>query len=92
MNTRRWMQAIADGVQRLSPVDVQLLQACLRYPFLRAEDMAIARDIHVATVYRHLGQLYSLGLIERVIPAVLGTGTCALYHLSTLGLHVLAAY
>src|SRR5262245_26012849 len=86
MITRRWMQAIQDGVQRLSLVDVQLLQACLRYPFLRAEDIAVARHLHVATVYRHLGQLYMLGLVERVIPGVLGTGTCALYHLSNLGL------
>ncbi len=92
MSTRRWMQAIQDGVQRLSLVDVQLLQACLRYPFLRAEDIAVARHLHVATVYRHLGQLYMLGLVECVIPGVLGTGTCALYHLSSLGLHVLAVY
>jgi hypothetical protein len=92
MSTRRWMQAIQDGVQQLSPVDVQLLQACLRYPFLRAEDMAVARHLHVATVYRHLGQLYALDLVERVTPGVLGTGTCALYHLSNLGLHILAAY
>ncbi len=54
--------------------------------------MAVARHLHVATVYRHLGQLYALGLVERVIPGVLGTGTCSLYHLSNLGLHVLAAY
>ncbi len=92
MSTQRWMQAVADGVQRLSPVDVQLLQACLRYPFLRAEDIAVARHIHVATVYRHLALLHSSGLVERVIPGILGTGTCSLYHLSNLGLHVLAAY
>jgi len=92
MSTRRWIQSFQEGVQQLSPVDVQLLQACLRYPFLRAEDMAVARHLHVATVYRHLGQLYALGLVERMTPGVLGTGTCALYHLSNLGLHVLAAY
>ena len=92
MSTRRSLQAIADVVQRLSPVDVQILQAVLRYPFLRAEDIGVARQIHVATVYRHLALLHESGLIERVIPAVLGTGTCSLYHLSNLGLHVLAAY
>lgn len=92
ISARRWVQAIQDGVQRLSPVDVQILQALLRYPFLRAEDMAVARAIHVATVYRHLALLHSLGLVERVIPGVLGTGTCSLYHLSNLGLYVLAAY
>ena len=92
MSTRRSLQAIADAVQRLSPVDVQILQVVLRYPFLRAEDIGVARHLHVATVYRHLALLHALGLIERVIPAVLGTGTCSLYHLSNLGLHVLAVY
>src|SRR6266852_1967851 len=87
---RRWMQVIADSVERLSPQDVQLLRALLRYPFSRAEDVAIARDSSVATVYRHFSLLHSLGLVERVIPGVLGTATGSLYHLSNLGLHVLA--
>ncbi len=89
---RRWMQAIADSVEQLSPPHVQLLHALLRYPFSRAEDVAIARDSSVATVYRHLALLHSLGLVERVIPGVLGTATGSLYHLSNLGLHVLAVY
>ncbi len=89
---RRWMQAIADSRERLTQEDVQLLRALLRYPFSRAEDVAIARDSSVATVYRHLALLHSLGLVERVIPAVLGTTTSSLYHLSNLGLHVLAVY
>ena len=43
MSAQRSLQAIADGVQRLSPVDRQILQALLRYPFLRAEDIGVAR-------------------------------------------------
>src|SRR5713101_2742762 len=89
---RRWMQVIAESVERVSPQDVQILRALLRYPFSRAEDVAIARDSSVATVYRHLALLHSLGLVERVIPAVLGMATGSLYHLSNLGLHVLAIY
>ncbi len=89
---RRWMQAIAESRERLTQEDVQLLRALLRYPFSRAEDVAIARDSSVATVYRHLALLHSLGLVERVIPGVLGRATGSLYHLSNLGLHVLAVY
>ena len=91
-SARRWRQAIADSVKRLSPQDMQLLRALLRYPFSRAEDVAIARDSSVAAVYRHLVLLHSLGLVERVIPGVLGRATSSLYHLSNLGLHVLAVY
>ena len=91
MSTQRSFEAITAMVQRLSSVDVHILHAVLRYPFLRAEDIAVARQIHIATVYRHLALLHSSGLIERVIPGVLGTGSCSLYHLSNLGLYVLAA-
>src|SRR5260221_1907592 len=91
-SARRWRQAIEDSRERLTQEDVHLLRALLRYPFSRAEDVAIARDSSVATVYRHLALLHSLGLVERVIPGVLGTATGSLYHLSNLGLHVLAVY
>ncbi len=89
---RHWVQAITDSVERLSPPHVQLLRALLRYPFSRAQDVAIARDSSVATIYRHLLLLHSLGLVELVIPGVLGRATGSLYHLSNLGLHVLAVY
>src|SRR6266700_8285491 len=85
-------EASAESRERLTQEDVQLLRALLRYPFSRAEDVAIARDSSVATVYRHLALLHSLGLVERVIPGVLGRATGSLYHLSNLGLHVLAVY
>jgi predicted transcriptional regulator len=91
MSTRHSFEAITAMVQRLSSVEVHILHAVLRYPFLRAEDIAVARQIHIATVYRHLTQLHDSSLIECVIPAVLGTGSCSLYHLSNFGLHVLAA-
>ena len=72
--------------------DLRLLQWLLRYPFQRAEDLALAAGINSATAYRHLNVLHNLGLIERVAPAALGASTCRLYHLSNLGLHVLAAH
>jgi len=70
---------------------MRLLQWLLRYPFQRAGDLAVAGTVSIATVYRHLGVLQSLGLIERVLPGTLGRETCWLYHLGNLGLHALAA-
>ncbi len=84
-------QEVQDLLKRLHPLDMRLLQWLLRYPFQRAEDLAVAGTVSIATVYRHLGVLQSLGLIERVLPGTLGRETCWLYHLSNLGLHVLAA-
>jgi predicted transcriptional regulator len=77
---------------QLEEVDRWLLQWLLRYPFQRAEDLALASGISSATAYRHLNLLHNLGLIEQVAPAALGASTCQLYHLSNLGLHVLAAH
>ena len=58
---------------QLEDVDIRLLQWLLRYPFQRAEDLALATGISSATVYRHLNMLHNSGLIERVMPAALGT-------------------
>jgi predicted transcriptional regulator len=77
---------------QLDAVDMRLLQWLLRYPFQRAEDLALATGSSSATAYRHLIVLHDKGLIERVMPAALGTGKCWLYHLSNLGLHVLAVH
>ncbi len=79
-------------LSQLEEVDRRLLQWLLRYPFQRAEDLALAAGINTATAYRHLNLLHNLGLIEQVAPATLGTSTCKLYHLGNLGLHVLAAH
>ena len=77
---------------QLQPLDIQLLNWLLRYPFQRAEDLAIAVGTSIATTYRHLITQQNLGLIEGVMPGALGARACWLYHLSNLGLHVLAAY
>lgn len=82
---------IHDLLGQLQPLDLQLLHWLLRYPFQRAEDLAIAGGISVATAYRHLMMQQNLGFIESVMPGTLGARTCWLYHLSNLGLHVLAA-
>jgi predicted transcriptional regulator len=84
-------QEVQEVLKRLHPLDMRLLQWLLRYPFQRAEDLAVASTVSIATVYRHLGVLQHLGLIERVLAGTLGRETCWLYHLSNLGLHVLAA-
>jgi predicted transcriptional regulator len=77
---------------QLDAGDMRLLQWLLRYPFQRAEDLALATGSSVATAYRHLNVLYNSSLVERVIPAALGTGKCWLYHLNNLGLQVLAVH
>lgn len=65
----------------------------MRYPLQRADDLVVgvARWASRATVYRHLQGLEARGLVESVVPAAPGTGK-RLYHLSNLGLHVLARH
>lgn len=89
---RRTQQDVLELLKQLYPLDIRMLQWLLRYPFQRAEDLSVAGMVSIATIYRHLRVLKNLGLIERVSPATLGTETCWLYHLSNLGLHVLAAH
>jgi Replication-relaxation len=79
-------------LEQLDTVDLWLLQWLLRYPFQRAEDLALATASSSATVYRHLNVLHNKGLVERVMPAALGTAACRLYHLNNLGLHVLSVH
>ena len=79
-------------LDQLEDVDIRLLQWLLRYPFQRAEDLALATGSSSATVYRHLKILHNSDLIERVMPPALGASTCWLYHLNNLGLHVLAVH
>ncbi len=77
-------------LDRLDTLDLRLLQWLLWYPFQRTQDLALATGTSSATIYRHLGLLHTHGLIEGVMPPALGTTTCCLYHLSNLGLQVLA--
>jgi predicted transcriptional regulator len=77
---------------QLEEVDRRLLQWLLRYPFQRAEGLALATGSSSAAMYRHLNILHNSGLIERVMPPALGASTCWLYHLSNVGLQVLAAH
>ncbi len=79
-------------LEQLTPVDLRLLQWLLRYPFQRAEDLAIAMGKSLATVYRRISVQETLSLVESVMPGALGASTCRVYHLSNLGLHVLAAH
>jgi len=85
-------QEVQEVLKRLHPLDMRFLQWLLRYPFQRAEDLAVAGTVSSATVYRHLGVQQHLGLIECVLPGTVGTETSGLYHLSNLGLHVLATH
>jgi DNA-binding IclR family transcriptional regulator len=77
---------------QIDRVEMRLLHWLLRYPFQQAEDLNLAAGISLATVYRHLNTLHNVGLIECILPSMLGIGACRLYHLSNLGLHVLAAH
>ncbi len=82
---------VTEALAQLKNEDLQLLHWLLRYPFLRAEDLAQARSMRISTVYRHLAFQQEIGVVESITPAVLGTNRCALYYLSNLGLHVVAA-
>src|SRR6266571_6026979 len=77
----------------LADVDWRLLHWLLRYPLQRADDLVlgVARWASRATVYRHMHVLESRGLVESVLPKTPGTGK-RLYHLSNLGLHLLARH
>jgi len=77
----------------LVEIDWRILHWLLRYPLQRADDLVVgvARWASRATVYRHLQGLEASRLVESVVPATPGTGK-RLYHLSNLGLHVLARH
>jgi predicted transcriptional regulator len=79
-------------LDQLEDADLRLLQWLLRYPFQRAEDLALATGSSIATVYRHLNILHNSGLVERVMLPALGASTCWLYYLSNVGLQVLAIH
>jgi Fe2+ or Zn2+ uptake regulation protein len=75
----------------LEELDWRLLHWLLCYPLQRADDLVVgvARWASRATVYRHIQFIAERGLIESVVPKTPGAGK-HLYHLSNLGLSVLA--
>ncbi len=77
----------------LAEIDWRLLHWLLRYPLQRVDDLVVgvARWASRATVYRHVQELESSGLVEHVLPKTPGTGQ-QLSYLSNLGLHVLARH
>jgi hypothetical protein len=79
--------------ESLTDVDWRLLHWLLRYPLQRADDLivGVARWASRATVYRHLQALEARGLVESVLPKTPGTGK-RLYHLSNIGLYLLARH
>ncbi len=87
------MQALLEASTSLPELDWRLLHWLLRYPLQRADDLVVgvARWASRATVYRHMQQLEEQGLVESVLPKTPGAGK-RLYHLSNLGLHVLARH
>ena len=79
--------------ESLSDIDWRLLHWLLRYPLQRTDDLVVgvARWASRATVYRHVQALEAKGLVESVLPKLPGTGKL-LYHLSNVGLHLLARH
>src|SRR5258708_10302430 len=86
-------EMLAEIDASLMESDWRLLHWLLHYPLQRADDVVTgcAGWISRATVYRHLQGLEARGLVERVLPKTPGTGK-RLYHLSNLGLHLLARH
>ena len=77
----------------LAVLDWRILAWLVRYPFQRADDLVVglARWASRATVYRHLYRLEQDGLLAGVLPKTPAEGK-RLYHLSNLGLHLLATH
>ncbi len=77
----------------LAEIDWRLLHWLLRYPLQQVDDLVIGvtRWASRATVYRHVQGLAERKLVERILPKTQGTGKW-LYHLSNLGLYVLARH
>src|SRR5947207_4772508 len=77
----------------VTALDWRLLHWLLCYPLQRADDLVVgvARWASRATVYRHLQGLEASELVESVLPKTPGEGK-RLYHLSNVGLHVLARH
>jgi Replication-relaxation len=77
----------------LRDIDWRLLYWLLHYPLQHVDDLVVGvpRWASRATVYRHVHTLEARGLVESVLPKTPGTGK-RLYHLSNLGLHVLAMH
>jgi len=90
---RRTVEMLTQAGSSLEEIDWRLLHWLLRYPLQRADDLVVgvARWTSRPTVYRHLQGLGASALVESVLPATPGTGK-RLYHLSNLGLHVLARH
>jgi len=84
---------LAERSAPLTETEWRILHWLLRYPLQHADDVlvGVARWASRATVYRHVQALQEQGLVESVVPKTPGTGK-RLYHLSNLGLHVLAKY
>ena len=84
-------EVLAEVGTSLVEIDWRLLHWLLHYPLQRVDDLVVgvARWASRATVYRHVQALDARGLVESVLPRTPGAGK-RLYHLSNLGLHVLA--
>jgi predicted transcriptional regulator len=87
------VEALVEIGESLADIDWRLLHWLLRYPLQRADDLVVgvARWTSRATVYRHVQALEARGLLESALPKTPGTGK-RLYHLSNLGLHLLARH
>lgn len=86
-------EMLARAASPLVELDWRLLHWLLGYPLQRADDLVVgvARWASRPTVYRHFQGLEASAMVESVLPAAPGTGK-RLYHLSNLGLHVLARH
>src|SRR5260370_19850732 len=86
-------EVLAEVGTSLVEIDWRLLHWLLHYPLQRVDDLVVgvARHASPATVSRTSHALDARGLVESVLPRTPGVGK-RLYHLSNLGLHVLAQY
>src|SRR5438270_8658839 len=91
--SRLTAEMLTKAESALQKLDWRLLHWLLHYPLQRADDLVVgvARWASRATVYRHLQGLEASEFVESILPKTPGEGK-RLYHLSSLGLHVLAVH
>src|SRR5437879_2902828 len=87
---KRTQETSSEYQDLLTQQECWVLQWLVHYPFLRVVDLVAFTGMSRASLYRCLGFLEQQGLVEVVVPAVLGKQSSACFYVSNQGLHRVA--